>query len=114
MTKHDLADTLSDAVRQAADRMGRDLRSARQARRWTQADVARRAGMSLATYKRLEAGEPGVTLGLWLQAWALMGLLAQLADATAPHRDAHGERLRRFQCDLRVRPRSRRQEDWDY
>lgn len=114
MTKHAVGDKLTEPVRQAVAMMGQDLRSARQARRWTQADTARRAGMALATYKRLEAGEPGVTLGLWLQAWEQIGLLDQLAEAIRPHRDPHGERLRRFQCDVRVRPASRRRADWDY
>jgi transcriptional regulator with XRE-family HTH domain len=114
MTKHIVGDKLTEPVRQTVTKMGQDLRSARQARRWTQADVARRAGMALATYKRMESGEPGVTLGLWLQAWEKMGMLDQLAEATRPHRDAHGERLRRFQSGIRVRPVSRRREDWDY
>lgn len=114
MTKRIVGDKLTEPVRQEVVKMGQDLRSARQARRWTQVDMALRARMSLATYKRLEAGEPGVTLGLWLQAWAQIGLLDQLAESLRPHRDARGERLRRAQCDIRVRPPSRRQADWDY
>lgn len=109
-----IGESEAEAVRQAAEKMGQDLRSARQARRWTQADAAWCAGMSLATYKRMEAGDVAVAMGFWLQAWLKIGLLEQLADATSPHRDAYGERMRRIRVNDRVRRAPTREQDWDY
>lgn len=111
----ELEEDLVEAVRQATAQMARDLRSARQARRLTQFDMAYRSGMSRATYKRLEAGDPAVALGFWLRAWQQMGLVEQWTDALSPHRDEEGERRRRIAASgSRVRPVSRREEDWDY
>lgn len=104
----------AEAVRQAVAKMGRDLRSARLARRWQQTELAWRAGVSRATYKRMEAGDAAVALGRWLQVWQRMGLLGQLADATSPHRDVIGERLRRIQEPKRIRPSRARDAEWDY
>lgn len=103
----------AEQVRLAAEKMGQDLRAARLARHCPQWDAAMRSGMSLSTYKRLEAGDTSVALRLWLQAWVKVGLLEQLADATSPHRDAEGERRRRIWANVRVRRTPRREEEWD-
>lgn len=103
----------AEAVRQAAEKMGQDLRSARLARRWSQTELARYAGVSRATFKRMEAGDPTVALGRWLRAWQQMGLLPLLTDATSPHRDEKGERLRRFHEPRRVRRSRARDAEWD-
>lgn len=105
----------AEAVRAAAEKMGRDLRSARQARNWTQGDAAWRSSMSLPTYKRMEAGDPRVAMTFWLRAWRQVGLLESVVEAGAPHRDAFGERLRGLQrATARVKRPSQRPEDWDY
>lgn len=102
------------AVRLAAEQMGRDLRSARLARSWILEIAAARVGVSLATYKRMEAGDTAVALGSWLRAWEAIGLLPALADATSPRRDVAGERMRRFQRVARRRRVSRHENEWDY
>ena len=86
----------AEQVRLAAEKMGQDLRAARLARHCPQWDAAMRSGMSLSTYKRLEAGDTSVALRLWLQAWVKAGLLELLADATSPHRAAECARRRRI------------------
>lgn len=103
-----------EQVLAASAKLGQDLRAARQARRWPQRDTAQRAGMSLATYKRLEAGDAAVGLRFWLQAWGTMGLLTQMVDGSSPHREEIGERARRRWADVRMPRASRREEDWDY
>lgn len=102
-----------EQVWSSSAKLGQDLRAARQARRWPQRDTAKRAGMSLATYKRLEAGDAAVGLRFWLQAWGTMGLLAQMVDGSSPHRDETGERSRRRWANVRVRRVPRREEEWD-
>jgi DNA-binding XRE family transcriptional regulator len=103
------------AVRQAAAKMGENLRSARQARSWTQDYAAWRASVSLPTYKRMEAGDPAVGLEFWLRAWLQLGLLDLWAEATDPHRDTFGERCRCLQrARARVRRPSTLPEHWDY
>lgn len=108
-----IEEVTEEQVLAASAKLGQDLRAARQARRWPQRDTAHRAGMSLATYKRLEAGDAAVGLRFWLQAWGTMGLLAQMADGSSPHRDAAGERGRRLWANVRVRRAARREEEWD-
>lgn len=70
------------AVKTAAH-LGQLVRQARLARRWTQAELAERARVSLPTLQRLEGGSVSSALGAWLatfEALSLLPLLARLQD----------------------------------
>lgn len=61
------------------------IRTARQARGLTQADLAERARISLPTVSRLERGHSGIALWAWLGAMEVLGLLnifEKLKDTT--------------------------------
>jgi transcriptional regulator with XRE-family HTH domain len=58
------------------------LRAARRARRWTQAELAARAGLSVATVARLERAGEG-QLASFLQLLTALGRLADLDDVLA-------------------------------
>ncbi|MEO5629315.1 MAG: helix-turn-helix transcriptional regulator [Thermomonas sp.] len=61
------------------------IRTARQARGLTQADLAERARISLPTVSRLERGHSGIALWAWLSAMEVLGLLSifeNLKDTT--------------------------------
>jgi len=64
----------SRAVRQAADLLGAEVRQARVERRWTVRALAERAGISTNTLRRVEEGDPSVSLGVALDVATLVGV----------------------------------------
>ena len=71
------------AVRRALRKLGADIRDARRRRRLPMAVVAERAFTSRSTLQRVEAGDTGVSVGIYasvLQALGLLDGLSQLAD----------------------------------
>ena len=91
------------AVKRVLRTLGADLREARQRRRLTMAVVAERAFTSRSTLQRVEAGDPGVSIGIYaavLQALGLLDGLRQLAD---PTQDVIGQSLSSAQLPKRVR-----------
>ncbi|QSN62346.1 helix-turn-helix domain-containing protein [Caballeronia sp. M1242] len=96
-------------VRRALRKLGADIHDARRRRRLTMAVVAERAFTSRATLQRVEAGDAGVSIGIYaavLQALGLLDGLTQVADAS---RDTVGQSLATAALPQRVRlPRSGR------
>jgi transcriptional regulator with XRE-family HTH domain len=83
----------SASVRRALRKLGADIQDARKRRRLPMSVVADRAFTSRSTLQRVEAGDPGVGIGIYaatLQALGLLDGLAQLADLT---RDSVGQAL---------------------
>jgi transcriptional regulator with XRE-family HTH domain len=106
--------TVFTSVQTAASTLGQHLRAARQARGWTMAETAERSLMSLATYKRIEAGDPAVASGFILQVLFQFGLLDPLVNAVCPASDALGEALRREMAPKRIRKPSPQRVDNDF
>jgi transcriptional regulator with XRE-family HTH domain len=82
--------------------LGERLRLARKRRRLSNAVVAQRAGISRTTLYKVEAGEPGVTLGSYLRVLAVLGLENDLNQLAAD------DRLGRKLQDLALEPAPRR------
>jgi len=92
-------------VQRTLRKLGSDVAAARKRRRITMQLMAERAATTRQTIARLERGDPGVSLGIYVTALFVLGLsdkLAAVADATAdPYLlDLDEERL-----PTRVRPR---------
>lgn len=71
------------AVRRALRKLGADIHDARRRRRLPMAVVAERAFTSRSTLQRVEAGDSGVSIGIYagvLQALGLLDHLSQVAD----------------------------------
>jgi transcriptional regulator with XRE-family HTH domain len=69
----------------AAQALAAAIRTARQARGLSQADLAERARISLPTLNRLERGHSGIALWAWLGVMEVLGLLGvfeNLKDST--------------------------------
>lgn len=64
----------SPATLEAARILGKRIRLARLERRWTLAELAERVGTSVPTLRKIEAGQPSVSLGLTFEAAALTGV----------------------------------------
>lgn len=90
-------------VQKASLLLGQHIRAARQSRSWTMAEAADRSVMSLATYKRIEAGDPSVASGFLLQVLFQLGLINQLVSSVAPASDELGEVLRREMAPKSIR-----------
>ncbi len=95
---------MSPETVEALTDLGRAIRDARLARKLRHEDLASRAGISVATLKRLERGDPTLALGRFLEVLTALSpsLLADLvrtvrADPAgdALRRKAMGERSRR-------------------
>jgi hypothetical protein len=75
------------ATLQALQQLGADLAVARLRRKESLASWALRMGTSVPTLMRMEAGEPGVGMGLYATALWLMGRSGALATLAAPEHD---------------------------
>jgi hypothetical protein len=68
-------------------KLGSDLAVARLRRKESLASWASRLGTSIPTLMRLEAGEPGVSVGIYASALWLIGRSGDLADLASPEND---------------------------
>ncbi|MCY3883749.1 MAG: helix-turn-helix transcriptional regulator [Gammaproteobacteria bacterium] len=80
----------SPSVKRVAAKLGEDLRTARLRRRWSQKDVATKAGVSIGTIQRTESGDPGVCMGTIIMLFYIFGCQKQLEDALDPSKDETG------------------------
>ena len=69
---------LAPPAKAALDRLGDRLRLARQRRGLTAAMVAERAGLTPFTLRRVERGEPGVTIAAYVAVIHVLGLTAEI------------------------------------
>src|SRR3546814_21021750 len=82
--------------------LGERLRLARKRRRLSNAAVAQRAGISRTTLYKVEAGDPGATLGSYVRVLAVLGLEGDLDQLGAD------DRIGRNLQDLALEPTPRR------
>jgi len=78
---------LSSPAEIALQQLGEYLQIARKSRRWTQAEVQARTGLSRVTIRRIEQGYPGVTMGNLATLLALYGRVEALAHIIEPEQD---------------------------
>ena len=98
----------SAAVRRALRKLGLDIRIARRRRKLTTAVVAERAFTSRKTLQRIEAGDHGVSIGIYASVVQALGLLDRLADVASPAADELGLTLAADDLPQRIRPRHKR------
>jgi len=82
--------TYSRYVIKAAKLLGNQIRLGRKQRKWTEHDLADRAGVSRATLQKIEKGELTCTIGLVFEVAALVGV--KLFDADTAMLTMHIER----------------------
>jgi transcriptional regulator with XRE-family HTH domain len=76
--------TLTELENEALHRLGERLAAARLRRNDRQGDFAVRVGVSIPTYRKMEAGEPSVALGCWVRALRLLDQLDDVEKLLAP------------------------------
>ena len=94
---------MTPSVKKSLKKLGYDLRIARKKRRLRLVDLAAAASCSPDTLRRLEAGDPGVSIGVL--AMVLLGLdrRSLLGDLLDVSRDAGGLLLEETRLPQRVR-----------
>ena len=90
-------------VRRALPRLGADIRDARRRRRLPTAVLANRVGITLPTLRRVERGDPSVSLGIYATVLFVLGLLPKLAAIAAVEGDAVGLALDAERLPQRIR-----------
>lgn len=92
-------------------KVGRDLRLARKRRRKTIAEVAEMVGVSVATIKRIEAGDPSVKFAIFV-ALAEIFQLEESIRFAEPETDAIGLTLEKQRLPERIRKKQDRRLDF--
>ncbi|MEO1818893.1 helix-turn-helix domain-containing protein [Pseudomonas sp.] len=91
-------------VARALRKLGHDLSVARRMRRMTQQDLAQRMDTSVSTVRRMEDGNPGTALHVFLRALHVLGRLEDMVRIMALDQDTLGLELTQEQLPQRVRP----------
>lgn len=103
MSKNSLAQkTLPLQVQDALQRLGQNLRVARQRRKMTQAQLAQKVMVSIGTITRLERTPENVSLGVLSQVLFVLQLVPELAALASPERDTIGMQLELARGSVRV------------
>ncbi len=104
MSKRSLnTDALPIPVRHAIQALGENISMARRRRRQTQADVAARMMVSLPTVRRMEKGDPAVSIAIYYTALWALGLLKDVRGIAKPDDDTSAQLLDLERIPDRVR-----------
>jgi len=93
--------TYSRYTREAVVLLGKQVRLGRKQRKWTEHELAERAGIARATLQKIEKGDVSVAIGLVFEVGALVGV--RLFDQEASTLVSH---IARTDDKLAVLPRS--------
>lgn len=92
-------------AQRALVKLGTDINLARRRRAWSQQALAERAGVSLSTVKRLEAGDPRMQLHVLARVLGLFGELDKLSLLLDTREDNIGLAMMDEQLPKRIRRR---------
>ena len=92
-------------VKRALAKLGEDIRSARLRRRITTTTMAERAFITRPTLRKVENGDPGVSLGIYATIMFVLGLTPRVADLADSRRDEVGLQLEEERLPQRIRQR---------
>jgi transcriptional regulator with XRE-family HTH domain len=90
---------------EAAQLLGEQIRSARRERRWSQRELAERAGITPGTLIKIERGDPSVRLGTAFEVASLAGVALFHSDRSRLTLDLDRTQARSALLAERVRPR---------
>jgi transcriptional regulator with XRE-family HTH domain len=91
------------AVKRALAKLGEDIRNARLRRRITTTMMAERAFITRTTLRKVERGNPGVSLGIYATVLFVLGLTPRLAELADIRIDEVGLQLEEERLPQRVR-----------
>ena len=100
------------AVREALERLGRNIRTARLRRKLPQEDLARRVGVSRFVIAAIEKGKPSTAIAAYLGALWALGLRDHVREVAEPDRDEEGMILERARSPKTARRRKALSDDF--
>ena len=103
MAKTQLDSMLPIQVRRALSNFGQEIRDARRRRGIGTVVMAQRASMSRTTLNKIEKGEPGVSLGNYVNALFVLDMLERLGDLADIGTDLAGRELEEERAPQRTR-----------
>jgi DNA-binding XRE family transcriptional regulator len=83
-------DQLPSSLRRSLAKLGRDIKLARRKRSLTVDMMAERVGITRVTYRKVERGIPGVSMGAYAMSLFVLGLSDALAKVADPGSDDTG------------------------
>lgn len=96
-------DVLPVSLRRSLGKFGHDLALARRKRHLTVAMMAQRTGLAIATYARIEKGDPSVAMGAYAMALFVLGFGEPFGGLTDARQDNEGLLLDEQRLPQRVR-----------
>lgn len=84
-------------------KVGADIRDARLRRRLPVALISERAGISKGTLRKVEQGDPSVSLGAFVSVLFSLGLIEQLKNVADASHDQVGRQLEEERLPQRIR-----------
>ena len=98
---------LSLNVRRVIRSLGSDIRTARLRRRFAQKDLASLMGVSIGTVRRIEAGDPGISIGNLAMALLCLGCLDNIESLLVDSNDEIGLFVDRQNLPQRIRQKKK-------
>lgn len=95
--------TLLIPVQRSIKKLGNDMQSARRRRRIGTKLMAERAGISRTTLRKIETGEPGVSLGNYVTVLFILGMVDRVSDLADIANDTLGHDLEEELLPKRIR-----------
>jgi transcriptional regulator with XRE-family HTH domain len=92
-------------VKRALAKLGQDIRNARLRRRIMTTTMADRVFITRPTLRKVERGDPGVSLGIYATVMFVLGLTPRLADLADVRNDELGLQLDEEHLPKRIRHR---------
>lgn len=104
MTKKSLSiDALSFESLKKLTELGSNIKTARLRRKIKQSDLAGRILVTPKTYRKIESGDPSVSIGLYFHALLALGLDSDLFKVADPKADAIGLMMEKRNLPQRIR-----------
>ena len=94
--------------------LGKNICVARKSRRLKQSEMSERIFVSLPTYRRVESGDPKVSMGIYLSALYVLDLMKGLDQIACPETDEVGRYLAQQQLPKRIRQPMTDENDYDF
>jgi len=98
-----ILESLPGPVSRAVAGTGENIRIARQRRRETQAALAARMMVSLPTLRKVERGDPSVSIAIYFTALWALGLIQEVRGLAAPEKDVSASLMELARLPKRVR-----------
>ena len=104
---------LPESVLKSLRRSGENIRIARKKRRMPLKEMSNRTMVSIPTLRKVESGDPTVSMGIFLQVLWVLQLHSDFESITDPDKDVIGKRLEEKRLPKRVR-QTKTKKDLDF